>query len=234
MKWELSPILPLLLATAALSLPSSRLYRDGDGHYQAAFQAQGLPEESFLEWELPPNPNSTHHLIFNGLSGFLQRWPNTLRRNGMFDPTRSTYSRSLRRQLLRLPNVQATVLCLPPSPEVQFCTMDVVTIASRMYPNGSRLVSSMDIFSASAPALLYRCSRKETSAFCTLMGRAQRKWMTGLWNLRTSSPGGNPGRTSTLRSGNVLTLYVSGESNMAWMDSFEWSSICALSPCLSP
>ena len=94
MKWELSLVLPLLLATGALSLPS--LYRDGDGHYQAAFQAQGLPDEPFLEWELPPNPNSTHHLIFNGLSGFMQRWPNTFRRNGMFDSTRSTDSRSLR------------------------------------------------------------------------------------------------------------------------------------------
>lgn len=96
MKWRLSRVIPLLLATTAFSLPSSWPYRDGDGPYQAAFQAQGLSYESFLEWELPPNPNSTHHLIFNGVSGFLQRWPNTLRRNGTFDPARSTDSRSLR------------------------------------------------------------------------------------------------------------------------------------------
>ena len=96
MKLGLLSILPLLLATPAFSLPSSWLYSDGNGLYQATFQAQGLSEGSFLEWELPPNPNSTYHLIFNGISGFLQRWPNTLRRNGTFDPTPYTGSRSLR------------------------------------------------------------------------------------------------------------------------------------------
>ena len=49
MKWELSRILPLLLATAAFSLPSSQLYSDGDGPYQAAFRSPGLLEEFFLE-----------------------------------------------------------------------------------------------------------------------------------------------------------------------------------------
>ncbi|KAI9435521.1 hypothetical protein H4582DRAFT_1817493, partial [Lactarius indigo] len=34
------------------------------------------------EWSLPPNPNSTHHLIFNSVSGLLQRWSNALHRNG--------------------------------------------------------------------------------------------------------------------------------------------------------
>jgi len=97
MKWELSRVLPLLLATTAFSLPSSSPYRyHDDGPSQAAFQAPSLSEESFLEWELPPNPNSTHHLIFNGVTGFMQRWPNTLLRNGTFDPTRSTDSRNLR------------------------------------------------------------------------------------------------------------------------------------------
>ena len=86
MKWELSRILPLLLATVAFSLPSSRFHSNGDGPYQAAFQSPGLSEESFLEWELPQNPNSTHHLIFNGVSGFLHRWPNTFRRNGTLIP----------------------------------------------------------------------------------------------------------------------------------------------------
>ncbi|KAI9453296.1 hypothetical protein BJY52DRAFT_1427547 [Lactarius psammicola] len=36
----------------------------------------------YVTWDLPPNPNSTHHLIFNSVGGLLQRWPNTLRRNG--------------------------------------------------------------------------------------------------------------------------------------------------------
>ena len=86
MKWGLSPVLLLLLlATAAFSLSSSLPNHDADGRYQAAFQTQSLPEVSFSKWELPPNPNSTHHLIFNGVSGFLQRWPNTLRRNGTYD-----------------------------------------------------------------------------------------------------------------------------------------------------
>jgi hypothetical protein len=35
-----------------------------------------------LEWNLPPKPNSTHHLIFNSVSGLLQRWSNTLHKNG--------------------------------------------------------------------------------------------------------------------------------------------------------
>ncbi len=87
MKWELLCVLPFLLATTTFSLPSGWPYRDGDGPHQAAFQVQGVSDESFLTWELPPNRNSTHHLIFNGVSGFLQRWPNTLRRNGAFDPS---------------------------------------------------------------------------------------------------------------------------------------------------
>ena len=78
-------VFPLLLVTSALSLPSSWPYRNADGLQQAAFQVKGLSKESFREWELPPNPNSTHHLIFNSVSGLLQRWPNTLRRNGALD-----------------------------------------------------------------------------------------------------------------------------------------------------
>ena len=82
MMCNLHRLFPFLLITSALSLPSSWPYRKGDGLQQAAFQVQGLSKESFREWELPPNPNSTHHLIFNSVSGLLQRWPNTLRRNG--------------------------------------------------------------------------------------------------------------------------------------------------------
>ncbi|KAI0246598.1 hypothetical protein BJV78DRAFT_125115 [Lactifluus subvellereus] len=80
MKWQLHHIfLCLLLATTTFALPS---YTAGDRLLQVTFQAQGLLDQSFLEWELPPNPNFTHHLIFNSVSGLLQRWPNTLRRNG--------------------------------------------------------------------------------------------------------------------------------------------------------
>lgn len=85
MKCNLQRAFPFLLITGVFSLPSNRSYRNGDGLQQAAFHAQGLSEEPLLEWELPPNPNSTHHLIFNSVSGFLQRWPNTLRRNGALD-----------------------------------------------------------------------------------------------------------------------------------------------------
>lgn len=85
MKCNLHRVFPFLLFTAVFSLPSSWSYRNGDGLQQAAFHAQGLSEEPPLKWELPPNPNSTHHLIFNSVSGFLQRWPNTLRRNGALD-----------------------------------------------------------------------------------------------------------------------------------------------------
>ena len=82
MKWALRRILPLLLATASLALPSIAPDYDNDGRYQAAFRTDGSSEESFLEWERPPNPNSTHHLIFNSVSGSMQLWPNTFRRNG--------------------------------------------------------------------------------------------------------------------------------------------------------
>ena len=56
----------------------------GNGPFQAAFQVWsdlGLDQG----WNLPPNPNSTHNLIFNSVSDFLHRWPNTLRRNGLSD-----------------------------------------------------------------------------------------------------------------------------------------------------
>jgi hypothetical protein len=96
MKWKLHRVFPLLLATAAVSLPSGRLYRNDDELHQAAFQVQGVSEDSFLEWGVPPHPNSTHHLIFNSVSAFLQRWPNTLRRNGALDPCQFTNSDSLR------------------------------------------------------------------------------------------------------------------------------------------
>ncbi|KAH9986212.1 hypothetical protein BJV74DRAFT_775079 [Russula compacta] len=75
MKWVLCRVFPLLLAIAAFALPH-------DSNDQAAFRVQEASEDLFIQWELPPNPNSTHHLIFNSVSGLLQRWPNTFRRNG--------------------------------------------------------------------------------------------------------------------------------------------------------
>ncbi len=88
MKGLLRRILPLLLATASLALPFDAPYHDSNGPHQAAFQIDQVSDGSFLEWENPPDPNSTHHLIFNSVSGLLQRWPNTFRRNGALDPSR--------------------------------------------------------------------------------------------------------------------------------------------------
>ncbi|KAI9459918.1 hypothetical protein BJY52DRAFT_1364860 [Lactarius psammicola] len=68
-----------LLPTTAFVLPSVPS-RSSNGPLQAAFES--LTHGSDWEWNLPPNPNSTHHLIFNSVSGLLQRWPNILRRNG--------------------------------------------------------------------------------------------------------------------------------------------------------
>lgn len=80
MRQVLSCVFPLLLAIAAFALPFSGPYHDSND--QAAFRVQEASEDSFIQWELPPIPNSTHHLIFNSVSGLLQRWPNTFRRNG--------------------------------------------------------------------------------------------------------------------------------------------------------
>ncbi|KAF8256726.1 hypothetical protein EI94DRAFT_1763311 [Lactarius quietus] len=70
-----------LLATTSLVLPLAAV---PSGPLQAVFRAQsGIPpDRPDRAWNLPPNPNSTHHLIFNSVSGLLHRWPNTLRRNG--------------------------------------------------------------------------------------------------------------------------------------------------------
>jgi len=92
MKWASRRILPLLLAAAAsLALPSSAPNHNKNGPYQAAFRIDGTSEDFFLEWERPPNPNSTHHLIFNSVSGLRQLWPNTFRRNGKLDPPRPSF-----------------------------------------------------------------------------------------------------------------------------------------------
>ncbi|KAI9459917.1 hypothetical protein BJY52DRAFT_1186221 [Lactarius psammicola] len=67
----------------AFMLPSVS-FHSGDGPLQTAFRVQpeGPTPGSDRGWNFPPNPNSTHHLIFNSVSGLLQRWPNALRRNG--------------------------------------------------------------------------------------------------------------------------------------------------------
>ncbi|KAF8262825.1 hypothetical protein EI94DRAFT_1742479 [Lactarius quietus] len=87
MRWQLPYVLPYLLGATAFVLPSV-ISRSGDDAIQNTFQVP--PESSAcgsdLGWTFPPSPNSTHHLIFNGVSGLLQRWPNILRRNGA--PTR--------------------------------------------------------------------------------------------------------------------------------------------------
>jgi hypothetical protein len=84
--WKLRYVLslPYLLATTAFLLLSGPPHSIDDSLIQAAFHVQPKSPTpgSNLEWNFPPNPNSTHHLIFNSVSGLLHRWPNTLRRNG--------------------------------------------------------------------------------------------------------------------------------------------------------
>jgi hypothetical protein len=84
MKSHLLRIFPFfILATTVLGLPfASEPFSAGDKPLQAAFRASALSDQPPAEWQSPPNPNSTHHLIFNSVSGLLQRWSNTLRRNG--------------------------------------------------------------------------------------------------------------------------------------------------------
>jgi hypothetical protein len=85
--WKLLCVLSLscLLPTTAFLLPSEPPRSSDDSPIRAAFhvQPESLIPGSNLEWNFPPNPNSTHHLIFNSVSGLLHRWPNTLRRNGV-------------------------------------------------------------------------------------------------------------------------------------------------------
>src|SRR6266702_475451 len=87
---QLLCVLSYLLAATAFLLPSVPS-RSSDGPLQATFRVQSgsSADGSDREWNLPPNPNFTHHLIFNSVSGLLQRWPNTLRRNGALDFHRS-------------------------------------------------------------------------------------------------------------------------------------------------
>ncbi|KAH9056821.1 hypothetical protein EDB87DRAFT_1686835 [Lactarius vividus] len=86
MMWQLLCVLPYLLATSASVLPSAPS-RSNDGPFQATFNVQlenPTPGAGWgLDWNSPPNPNSTYHLIFNSVNGLLQRWPNALHRNAL-------------------------------------------------------------------------------------------------------------------------------------------------------
>jgi hypothetical protein len=83
--WQLHYVLrpPYLLAVAAFVF-SSVTSRSNDGPLQATFRSQPKrpAPESHREWNSPPNPNATDHIIFNSVNSLLQRWPNALRRNG--------------------------------------------------------------------------------------------------------------------------------------------------------
>jgi len=88
MMQQLLCVLSYLLAATAFVLPSVPS-RSSNGSLQDTFQVQSrIPadvSDRARGWDWPPNPNSTHHLIFNSVSGLLRRWPNTLRRNGALD-----------------------------------------------------------------------------------------------------------------------------------------------------
>ena len=149
MKWELCLVLPLLLPSASLALPSNAPYYDSNGPHQAALRVDGASEEHFQEWRQPPHPNSTHHLIFGSVSGLLQRWPNTYRRNGALDPF--SFHRSCLPDACSferpapLFRFKATTSRQRPSPEVQSYTMDVPTIIFQMFPNGLGLALNTPI-----------------------------------------------------------------------------------------
>ena len=90
MRWQMRCVLslPYLLAATAYAGSSSH-----DGPPQAAFYGQPdspAPKSDLEQNFSPPNPNSTHHLIFNSVSGLLHRWPNIIRRNGATYFSKST------------------------------------------------------------------------------------------------------------------------------------------------
>jgi hypothetical protein len=185
MKRALHSIIPLLLAAASLALPSSSVpYCRSNSPYQAVLQVNGVSDGSFLDWEQPPNPNSTHHLIFYSVSGLLQRWPNTFCRNG----TRGISSVSSEAgspmhsdfDSCALFHTQATLWCLRLSPRVQFYTMDVPTIMSQMVPSGLPLILNTPIYSAPDTAGSFHYRQNETSICCTSMDRARRRCQTDL------------------------------------------------------
>ncbi|KAI0060141.1 hypothetical protein BV25DRAFT_985684 [Artomyces pyxidatus] len=60
-------LLPWAIGAASMALPGSSS--------QVTFTAP-------MSWDSPPNPDATHHLVFNTVSSLLQRWPNTIYRNG--------------------------------------------------------------------------------------------------------------------------------------------------------
>jgi len=148
MNWQLLYVLPAcLLATTTFALPSVPS-RFSDGPLQSTFR---VPPGSSVcgsdrEWNLSPNLNSTHHLIFNSVSGLLQRWPNTLRRNGA--SLRSTPISPISHFLRKV-----TVLFPPQSPKGQFCTTGVRTPESQVHPIGLRSTLNIPTGSALNPAM---------------------------------------------------------------------------------
>ena len=129
--WQLGCVLslPYLLAATAIAFPS----RTNNDPPQAAFgvQSESPTPESNQEWGSPPNPNSTHHLIFNSVSGLLQRWPNALHRNGA-----SLYICALLAVLIFLR--QVTALFPRQSQKGQFYTTGVRTTKSQFQLIGLR------------------------------------------------------------------------------------------------
>ena len=134
--WKLRCVLslPYLLAATAFVLPSGPTCSNDGSPLQAAFHAQ--PESpipgSNLEWNFPPNPNSTHHLIFNSVSGLLHRWPNTLRRNGAAVYTSRDFNRSHKAAF------QVIVSSLRQYPLGQSYITGAPTLKSHIHPTGLR------------------------------------------------------------------------------------------------
>ena len=133
--WKLRCVLslPYLLAATAFVLQSGPLCSNDDSPLQATFHVQ--PESpipgSNLEWKLPPNPNSTHHLIFNSVSGLLHRWPNTLRRNGAI-----VYTSSIFEPISHKTAFQVIASFLRQYPLAQFYIMGVPTHKFHIHPIG--------------------------------------------------------------------------------------------------
>ena len=149
MAWQLCCALNLpylVLAATAFAL-SSGPSRSSHGPVQAAtFRVQ--PEIPVPgpdpEWALPPNSNSTHHLIFNSVAGLLHRWPNALRRNGailyictdLTDLTRKDGPYTI---------LYVTVSFLQQSPLEQSCTTDVMTLKYQVHLIGLRSTLNIPI-----------------------------------------------------------------------------------------
>src|SRR6266404_6460461 len=141
--WRLLCVLLYPLAITSFTSP-----------FQATFRAQTgslvpvLVDGSHREWNLPPKPNSTDHLIFNSVSGLLQGWHNILRRNGIFSfgcgQFRQSHARFLHKVTHSFPRQ---------SPKEQFCTMGVWIPGSQSHLIGSLSNSKTPSWYAMNPAI---------------------------------------------------------------------------------